>query len=58
MTEHRRPEEYAVFKNEVKVKQDEDRVLTFIGSTESRDRMGDEIKVAGWDVKNYRKNPG
>jgi len=49
--------QFAIFDNVVKAKEDEGRVLTFVGSTESRDRMGDEIKVSGWDVKNYKKNP-
>ena len=35
----------------------EDRTLEFIGSTADVDRYGDIIEVAGWDVKNYLKNP-
>jgi HK97 family phage prohead protease len=35
----------------------EDRTLEFIGSTADVDRYGDIIDVAGWDVKNYLKNP-
>jgi uncharacterized protein len=35
----------------------EDRTLEFIGSTGHVDRYGDVIEVAGWDLKNYQKNP-
>jgi HK97 family phage prohead protease len=35
----------------------EDRTLEFIGSTADVDRYGDVIEVAGWDLKNYKKNP-
>ena len=34
-----------------------DRVLEFIGSTADVDRYGDIIEVAGWDLRNYQKNP-
>ena len=33
------------------------RQITFVASTESVDRYGDIIRVAGWDLKNYKKNP-
>lgn len=33
------------------------RTLSMIGSTETRDRDGDRIMVAGWDLKDYVKNP-
>jgi len=33
------------------------RTLEFIGSTADVDRYGDIIDVAGWDLKNYQKNP-
>lgn len=33
------------------------RTLSMIGSTEARDRDGDRIMVAGWDLKDYVKNP-
>ena len=33
------------------------RTLTFIASTEDRARDGDIVRVDGWDVENYRKNP-
>jgi len=39
------------------VKQVEDRVLRFTGSTETLDRDGEVIKVSGWDLDNYKKNP-
>jgi len=34
-----------------------DRVLRFVGSTATRDRMGDEIDIKGWQTKAYMKNP-
>lgn len=34
-----------------------DRILTFIGSNETVDRHGDIVRVAGWDTKDYKKNP-
>jgi HK97 family phage prohead protease len=39
------------------VKQLEGRVLRFTGSTETEDRDGEVIKVAGWQLENYKKNP-
>lgn len=33
------------------------RQITFVASTESVDRYGDIIRVKGWDLKNYKKNP-
>ncbi len=39
------------------VKQVEDRVLRFTGSTETEDRDGEVLKVSGWDMENYKKNP-
>ena len=39
------------------VKEVSDRVLQFIGSTETQDRDGEVIKAEGWDLKNYKKNP-
>lgn len=35
----------------------EKRLIDFIISTDSVDRMGDIIEVNGWDLKSYRKNP-
>jgi HK97 family phage prohead protease len=34
-----------------------DRTLEFIASTAQVDRYGDIIEVAGWDLKNFKKNP-
>ncbi|KKL83419.1 hypothetical protein LCGC14_1974920 [marine sediment metagenome] len=39
------------------VKEVSDRVLEFIGSTEAQDRDGEIIRAAGWELKNYKKNP-
>jgi len=36
---------------------EESRTLRFIGSTETPDRAEDIVSVAGWEVKNYLKNP-
>jgi HK97 family phage prohead protease len=49
--------QFAVMDCEVKSQQDDDRILRFIGSTATRDRMGDEISVKGWQTKNYMKHP-
>lgn len=35
----------------------EDNVITGIASTDVIDRQGESIDVAGWDLKNYKKNP-
>lgn len=45
--------------HEVLVRKDSDqtRTVSFIASDETVDRMGDIIKVKGWDLKNYRSNP-
>ena len=42
---------------ESKVKDSENRVIQFTASTNSRDRDGDVINPAGWDLSNFRKNP-
>ena len=39
------------------VKEVSDRVLEFIGSTETQDRDGELIKSDGWILRNYKKNP-
>jgi len=39
------------------VKEVSDRVLEFIGSTETVDRDGEVIRASGWDIKNFKKNP-
>lgn len=46
-----------VLECEIKAKTDDSRVLSFVGTTGGRDRMGDEISTAGWDLKAYKKNP-
>lgn len=35
----------------------ENRVLRFIGSTETEDRERDVIRATGWQLENYKKNP-
>lgn len=42
-----------------KVKQlgENDRILRFIGSSETPDRDGDIILASGWELDNYKKNP-
>lgn len=48
----------ASFDTEVKEKDGSDgRTLLFTISTASVDRMGDTIKLDGWELDNYRKNP-
>ncbi len=39
------------------VKEVADRTLEFIGSSETRDRMGDIVRADGWQLENYMKNP-
>jgi len=41
----------------LKAADDDTRTLSFIASTEAVDRMGDIIRVKGWDLASYRKNP-
>jgi HK97 family phage prohead protease len=36
---------------------DDTRTVQFIASDETPDRMGDVIRVSGWDLKNFKKNP-
>lgn len=43
--------------SEIKVVDDERRILRFAGSTEALDRDLDVMRVNGWDLKAYRKNP-
>ncbi len=33
------------------------RVIRFVASDETPDRVGDIIKVSGWNLTNYKKNP-
>uniref|UniRef100_UPI0025CD3F70 HK97 family phage prohead protease n=1 Tax=Methanohalobium sp. TaxID=2837493 RepID=UPI0025CD3F70 len=42
---------------EVKEVDNQDRVLRFISSDQSRDRDGDTINPKGWDLENFNKNP-
>ena len=41
----------------VKTIDEKKRTITFLGSTESVDRMGDIIVMAGWSLKNFKSNP-
>lgn len=43
--------------NMVRAIDDEKRSIDFIISTEAPDRYRDIIRVSGWDLKNYRRNP-
>ena len=45
------------FNSVIKTIDEDARLIDFIISTESVDRMGDTISVKGWDLKQYRKNP-
>jgi hypothetical protein len=48
----------AVAAKALKVKgEGSERRRKFVASKESRDRMGDVIKVSGWDFKPFRENP-
>ena len=31
--------------------------LVAVASNETRDRVGDIVKVDGWDLKNFKRNP-
>ena len=46
-----------LFEFDCKAAADDSRVLSFVGSTPTRDRVGDEILATGWDVKQYKRNP-
>ena len=41
----------------VEVKEVGERTLEIAGSTETKDRMGDIIRVDGWNIKQFKKNP-
>jgi len=47
----------AVTRAKPRVKDDEGRVVEHIASDETPDRMGDIIRVKGWDIANFRRNP-
>ena len=42
---------------DVKAVADQDRVLSFVGTSAIRDRTGDELTVGGWNFKHYKRNP-
>lgn len=42
---------------ECEAKEVSPRILELIGSDESKDRQGDIVKLDGWDLTNYKKNP-
>jgi len=42
---------------DVKEVADQDRVLSFVGTSAIRDRTGDELTVGGWNFKHYKRNP-
>jgi len=42
---------------EVKEVDGDSRSMTFVMSSESRDRDGDIIEVSGWELDNFMKNP-
>lgn len=39
------------------VKESEGRVLEFVGSDETQDRMDEVIRADGWQLKNFKENP-
>ncbi len=45
------------FRSLTSVPQGDSRSITFIASDESVDRMGDVIRVGGWDLRNFKANP-
>jgi HK97 family phage prohead protease len=47
----------AAFVPEIRSTSDDERTITFVSSTEATDRMGDIIRVAGWQTKAYMQNP-
>lgn len=50
--------QYRICSGEVRAAEDDGaRVLSFIASDETPDRMGDIIRVKGWELGNYKKNP-
>ena len=36
---------------------DPNETLRFVASTEARDRYGDVVRAAGWQLENYKRNP-
>lgn len=45
------------FLTQIKEYDEAERTITMIGSTETADRVGDIVKMAGVDLENYKKNP-
>lgn len=45
------------FITQIKEYNEAERTITMIGSTETADRVGDIVKMAGVDLSNYKKNP-
>lgn len=48
---------FAYDMNDVQVKSVGENEIEMIGSTEHLDRDGEILKIDGWDLKNYKKNP-
>lgn len=46
-----------IFNLETKEIDKRNRIITFIGSTDTVDRTGEIVTLDGWDLKNYKKNP-
>jgi len=45
------------FAPEIRAIDERSRTIEFVASTEAVDRYGDVIRVAGWKLDNYRRNP-
>lgn len=45
------------FITQIKEYDEAERTITMVGSTETADRVGDIVKMAGVDLTNYKKNP-
>jgi HK97 family phage prohead protease len=48
---------HSAFTPEIRSIDEAKRTIDFVSSTESIDRYGDSIKVSGWKLDNYRRNP-
>jgi HK97 family phage prohead protease len=55
--EEKRAEYESALKETKKPVMDQTRIIVFRGSDETADRSGDIIRVAGWDLTEYKKNP-
>lgn len=49
--------QHLVFGSRVRSIDEKNRTITFVASTETKDRYKDIIRVSGWKLDNYRKNP-